>query len=379
MSAPPLTVTLLAPGAVAFLMLGVLQAMYGAAFPLFQARYGVGAAVVGWVASAHFLGSASAPPLVGWLLTRVSLRAVVAGSAVVLGAGVTGVALAPTWALAVTGALVGGLGLGGVSAALNAAYASIGTRAVNLVNAVFGVGSILSPLLVLALGGRSLALPFLVVAALSGLTLLATRVWGVPALRPPAVGASQARPGLTLALFAVLIALYVGLEVGFGAWLARHLDSLRFAAPALILSGYWAGLTAGRVLTGLLGGRVSPPRLVLGAAALTTLAALAATVPALAPAAYVVAGLCLGPIFGTTLAWMATSLPARLVPYLLVAGSAGGVLAPAALGLLYAGAGPVAVPLTLAALGLALTAVVALTARVTGAARRADRQTPERA
>jgi len=365
MSAPPLTVTLLAPGAVAFLMLGVLQAMYGAAFPLFQARYGVGAAVVGWVASAHFLGSASAPPLVGLLLSRVSLRAVVAGSAVVLGAGVTGVALAPTWALAVTGALVGGLGLGGVSAALNAAYASIGTRAVNLVNAVFGLGSILSPLLVLALGGRSLALPFLVVAALSGVTLLATRVWGVPALRPPAASAANGRPGRTLALFAALIALYVGLEVGFGAWLGQHLESLRFAAPALILSGYWAGLTAGRILTGLLGGRVPPSRLVLGAAALTTLAALAATVPALAPAAYVLAGLCLGPIFGTTLAWMAQSLPARLVPYLLVAGSAGGILAPAALGLLYAGAGPVAVPLALAALSLALTGVVALTARVT--------------
>ena len=78
MKAPPLTVTLLAPGAVAFLMLGVLQAMYGAAFPLFQARYGVGPAAVGWVASAHFLGSATAPPLVGLLLSRVSLRAVVA-------------------------------------------------------------------------------------------------------------------------------------------------------------------------------------------------------------------------------------------------------------------------------------------------------------
>ncbi|MBB5233387.1 MFS transporter [Deinococcus budaensis] len=372
MKAPPLTVTLLAPGAVAFLMLGVLQAMYGAAFPLFQARYGVGPAAVGWVASAHFLGSTTAPPLVGLLLSRVSLRAVVAGSAVVLAAGVTGVALAPTWALAVTGALVGGLGLGGVSAALNAAYASIGTRAVNLVNAVFGVGSILSPLLVLALGGRSLALPFLVVAALGGVTLLATRVWGVPALRPP-VAAGSGQPGVTLALFAVLIFLYVGLEVGFGAWLARHLDSLRFGASALILSGYWAGLTAGRILTGLLGGRVSPPRLVLAAAALTTLAALAATVPALSPAAYVLAGLCLGPIFGTTLAWMAASLPARLVPYLLVAGSAGGVLAPAALGALYAGAGPASVPLTLAALGLALSAVVALTARVNWSARHGGR------
>ncbi|MEW6421821.1 MAG: MFS transporter [Deinococcota bacterium] len=366
--APPrLSVGLLAPGATAFLTLGVLQAMYGAAFPLFQARYGVGVAVVGWVASAHFLGSAIAPPLAGVALTRFSVRALVMAALLVLAAGVSAVAFAPSWLVAVAGALVGGLGLGGVSAALNAAYASIGTRAVNLVNAVFGVGSILSPLLVAVLGPASLAWPFLVVAALALGTLGVVRVWNVPALRPPEQGGEATRPGVRLALFALLIGLYVGLEVGFGAWLARHLEALTTAQPALVLSGYWAGLTAGRVLTGLLGGRFAPSSLVLGAAALTTFAACAATQPVLAPGAYIFAGLTLSPIFGTTLAWMTRSLPARLVPYLLVAGSLGGVLAPAALGLLYARSGPGAVPLALGALGLTLTAVVKVTARVTRA------------
>ncbi|GAA5511795.1 hypothetical protein Dcar01_00508 [Deinococcus carri] len=356
---------MLAPGAVAFLTLGVLQAMYGAAFPLFQARYGVGLGVVGWVASAHFLGSAVAPPLAGVALMRVSVRAVVMVSVLVLAAGVTVVALAPTWPAAVGGALVGGLGLGGVSAALNAAYASLGTRAVNLVNAVFGLGSILSPLLVLSLGPASLAWPFLAVAGLALGTLLAARVWGVPGLRPPDRAAAPVQPGLGFVLFALLIGLYVGLEVGFGAWLARHLEALGTARPALVLSGYWAGLTAGRVLTGLLGGRVRPPALVLGAALLAALAALAATRPLLAPGAYVVAGLALGPIFGTTLAWMTRSLPARWVPYLLVSGSVGGILAPAALGLLVARSGTGSIPLALAGLALLLTGVVGLTARVT--------------
>ncbi|MDL2345947.1 MFS transporter, partial [Deinococcus sp. MIMF12] len=153
-------------------------------------------------------------------------------------------------------ALVGGVGLGAVSAAINAAYASIGTRAANLVNAVFGVGSILAPLLVLGLGGLSLAWPFVVVAGLSLLTVVATRIWGVPGLRPPTAGTQAARPGPLLGLFALMLGLYVGMEVGFGAWLARHLGSVGFAAPALILSGYWGGLTLGRVLTGLAGGRV---------------------------------------------------------------------------------------------------------------------------
>ena len=255
--------------------------------------------------------------------------------------------------------------MGEVRAALNAAYASIGTRPVNLVNAVFGVGSILSPLLVLALGRSALAWPLLVVALLGVGTVLAVRTWGVPALRVPEQTAAPHHPGWALVLFGLLIASYVGLEVGFGAWLARHLEALQFASPSLVLSGYWLGLTVGRVLTGIWGGRASPPRLVLASAALVTVCAFAASLPTLAPAAYVLAGLALGPIFGTALTWLSASLSARLVPVLLVTGSVGGILAPAGLGQLYARVGPESVPLALGALGLLLTALVALTARLT--------------
>ena len=66
-----------------------------------------------------------------------------------------GVVLAPAWPLAVASAFLGGFGLGGVSACLNAAYASVGARAVNLVNAVFGVGSMIAPLLVVSLYGEA--------------------------------------------------------------------------------------------------------------------------------------------------------------------------------------------------------------------------------
>ncbi|WP_235514203.1 sugar MFS transporter [Deinococcus sp. Leaf326] len=364
---PRLSVPLLATGAAAFFMMGVLQASYGPAFPYLQERYGVDTAGVGLIASAHFLGSALAPPLAGFALARVSVRRVVVASAVVLIAGMFVLMAAPVWAVAVAGALVGGLGLGGVSAALNSAYASVGTRAVNLVNAVFGVGSILSPLLVVMLAPRNLALPFLVVAALCGLTLLMARRFGVPALRPPALPqATGGRSGVQAALFAGVIACYVGLEVGFGAWAGRHLDSLNYAHAALFVSGYWGGLTLGRVLAGLFGARVRPGVLVLVSAALAAVCALmAATVPALAGAAYVLAGLSLGPVFGSTLAWMTQSLPARFIPFLLVAGSVGGIVAPALMGTLSARAGLGSVPVTLLVMAAALCALTLLTSRVT--------------
>ncbi|ANE44804.1 MFS transporter [Deinococcus puniceus] len=360
-----LSLPLLGAGAAAFFTLGVIQAMYGPAFAFFQTRFDVGTAAVGWIASVHFLGSALAPPLTGVALTRFSLRRVVVFGLLILAAGVGLVAFAPLWNLALAGALVGGLGLGTVSAALNAAYASVGTRAVNLVNAVFGLGSIAAPLVVAGLAPRSLALPFLVVAALSALTLGLVRLWGVPAMQAAPAQAVAARPGVQFGLFAALIAAYVGLEAGFGAWLARHLDGVGLANSAFILSGFWAGLTLGRVITGAVGARVSPPRLVLVSAVLVAVCALAASLTPLAPFAYLLAGLALGPIFGTTLAWMTHTLPARLIPFLLVAGSAGGILMPILLGVLYSRSGPAAVPAALAVLGAVLVALVAATARLT--------------
>ncbi len=170
---------------------------------------------------------------------------------------------------------------------------------------------------------------------------------------------------MQVGFFLVLLACYVGLEVGFGAWAGRHLQSLGYASFAVIVAGYWGGMTVARVLTGLFGARVRPERLVLVCAALTVLCGLAATQAALAPVAYMLAGLALGPVFGTTLVWTTRSLPARWVPFLLTSGSVGGILAPYVLGVLAARFGQGAIPLALAGLAATLVAVVWGTLRVT--------------
>ncbi|BBN93603.1 hypothetical protein DEIGR_102914 [Deinococcus grandis] len=368
---PPLSWTLLAVGVAAFFTLGLIQAMYGPAFGLFQARFGVSTASVGVIASAHFLGSAVAPPLMGLLLRRVTVRAGVSWSLLLLALGVTGVVLAPVWPLAVASAFLGGFGLGGVSACLNAAYASVGSRAVNLVNAVFGVGSMIAPLLVVGLGRADgtpggLAGPFLTVAALCAVTFAVGRVWGVPGIHAPARAAdapAPARPVVQAALFAALIVCYVGLEAGYGAWASRYLTELGLPGAALTLSAFWAALTVGRVLTGVFAGRVGAPRMVLSCGAALVALALAMRVPALAPLAVIVSGLALAPVFGTTLAWLSQVLSARLVPLLLVAGSLGGVLSPWLLGQAFARFGAGAVPVTLAVLAALMLLFTALARR----------------
>ncbi|MBZ9751191.1 MFS transporter [Deinococcus sp. HMF7604] len=364
----PLTWPLLAVGTAAFFTLGVVQAMYGPAFGLFQARYDVPTATVGLIASAHFLGSAAAPLPMGVLLRRVSVRAGTSWSLLVLALGMVGVVLAPAWLLAVAAALVGGLGLGGVSACLNAAYASVGARAVNLVNAVFGVGSMLSPLLVAGLGAGGPGVPFLSVVVLCALALGAGRIWGVPEMAVHTATRLAGRSGVQVGLFAALLVCYVGMEAGYGAWMVRLLRLQSVEAAPLVLSLFWGALTAGRVLMGLWGARLAPAAVVLACAAVLTVCAALSAVPGVATAAFVLAGLALAPVFGTVLAWVSATLSARLVPPLLVAGSLGGALAPALLGTLLAGGGPGAVAAGLGTLAVLMGLFTVLVGRATPAA-----------
>ena len=196
-----------------------------------------------------------------------------------------------------------------------------------------------------------------------------SQFWGVPNIHVPA-GSVPDRPLLgreirQLLLFALLLGLYVALEVGFGAWGGKHLESLGLRGSALVISGYWGGLTAARILTGFFGGRLHPARLILGGAVLAAGCALVTALgqPQLAALAYILAGFALGPIFGTTLAWLTHSLPARLIPFLLLSGSLGGVLMPTLLGWLYARSGAGTVPLGLLVVGALLSGTILLLRR----------------
>lgn len=307
--------------------------MYGPAFPYIQGHFGVGASTVGLIASAHFLGSACAPLLVSGLLGRFSVRWVTVAALLCLLLGVVTVALAPSWELALLGASLGGLGGGGTGAAINSTYAALGNRAINLVNAVFGIGSILSPLAVVWLAPHGLAWPFALVAVLGLLTLVVVRVWGVPPLPRQATQRTLTGSVGLLAAFALLLGSYVSLEVGFGAWAGAHLAALGWKDAGLIVSAYWAGLTLSRIGAGVWGGHWEARRVVQTALLLAVLCAgLAWVWPTAAPVAYSLAGLALGPVFATTLVWMTRHFAPERLPLVLSAGSVGGMVSPVLLG-----------------------------------------------
>ncbi|MBN9734100.1 MULTISPECIES: MFS transporter [unclassified Pseudonocardia] len=331
----------------AFVLIGGLQAAYGPALPTFQERFGLGPTGAGLALSAHFLGGVAGVLLFHRRFNGRSDRAMLVGCHLAVAGGAVVFALASVWWLVLAGALVAGLGFGGLDYGLNHMFAvGFGARStfmLNLLNAFFGVGAIIAPAVVGALGADNYSVVFLAFALLALLLLL-----GLGGVRPrPArteaddpVGADRARTSALLGMvlaFVVLYALNVGIESAVGGWETTHLIGVGWTAgaAATATAAYWLMMTLGRFVVLPLTVHVRPSTIVLvslgGMGACFGLA----MVPALAPWAYAGVGLFIAPIFPTGLAWLYELAPAvrRRAAHVIAASMAGSVVLPTLLGL----------------------------------------------
>lgn len=358
--------TLLITGFLAFLLLGAIQAMYGPAFPGLVERFGVGIERVGLTVSLHFAGSFIAIASSGFWLGRFGYRRVMGVGGLAMAAGAMAVAFAPTWSSVLAGALVAGVGFGLLDIAFNLlparVFAPNAAPALNLLNAMFGVGAVAGPLAV-GLAGSTVRVPFAVVGLL---TLVAT-AFAVrlpePGRSPPSAG--EAIPWIAAGGFIVMYFLYVSGEVGVASWETVHLEPFLGARDAAFATSlYWGALTVGRLLAIPVSARVRPRNLVLGAAVLALLGLLAAHSPPLAPFAYAVTGLAFAPIFPTGIAWLQRVFPRRseqVAPIAVAAANLGPVTTAGAIGAGVAVYGPGVVPTLLTGLiGLLVIVILGL-------------------
>ena len=344
---------------------GLLLSLYGPAIPELREAYGVGGDGSALVLSAHFAGAITG---IGWwgLERRLAARTWLVVAVALLVGGAVGIAFAPAWPVVLVAAFGVGVGFGVVVVEINVLFADgFGERAaamLNLLGACFGAGAVLGPLAVAATGGYRV--PFRAGALLAVVSLALTRDLPRTATPPPAPG--QDRPSLGMvAGFVALCALYVGVESGVGGWEATSLRAagLGAAAAASWTAGYWAALTAGRLLAIPLALRVAPPVLAAGSLALAAAGLALAHLPGLAPVAYTLTGLALGPVFPTALAWLAQAAPGARGPTAMVfaAANLGGVVLPVVIGRLVDASSPGVIPTTILATALAcLVATVAL-------------------
>ena len=144
---------LFASGGIAFLLIGMLQALYGVALPVWSDAFslvdgqgGIFLAMHGAGAFGTVLAGLFGLPILG---LRLGLVLLATGPALIAWGG--------SWPLTLAGGLVTGSGLGMLSAVVNRRFlGDFGARGpgmVGLVNALSGLGAIASPLLFLAVGG----------------------------------------------------------------------------------------------------------------------------------------------------------------------------------------------------------------------------------
>jgi len=333
----------------AILLVGASDGAFGVLLPSIRTHYGITNATVGLL----FLFST-----LGYLIASFNNGVLVAifgpGRALLIGALLFVVAallisVKFPFLLLLPLMLVLGFGVAMLDAGLNT-YIAILPRSVALLNyfhAFYGVGAWLGPLfatgvLAIGLGWNSLYLMW------GGLgILMAVGIWytfrqtaaekaaesSLDQTRGVFVEALKTR---TVWLAALFLLFYVGTEVTLGGWSFSFLTEERHGDPVLmgwVVSGYWLGLTLGRLLLG----RVT---LALGEKVMITLClggvALGILLVWLLPLAWMAAfglfltGFSLGPLFPTMIALTSRLVPSRLlasaVGFLTSLGSMGGAL-----------------------------------------------------
>lgn len=347
----------------AFLLIGALQALYGPSFPVLRERFAIGPEWASIAISAQFGGSFIGIVFASQLLRAFGYRRVLAAAAAGVALGGAVIALAPTWGFVLGGALLAGAGAGLLNVTCNLLIAVTfmprAAPALNLINALFGVGAALGPLLVTAAAPR-FALPFALVGIVGAALLPWVARLRLPALLPAGRDTVPLAWG-SLAGFAFLYIFYVSVEVGVTSWQTEYLTPHFGIRAAAFTSLYWAAITVGRFIAAPISSRLKSHRMVLYSAIATTVFMIAAHRVASAPIAFALVGLSLAPIFPTALAWLTEVFPRRadqVTPVVVAAANLGPALSSPLIGVIVQAQGVRAVPTVLSGLALVLLATV---------------------
>jgi fucose permease len=298
----------------AFVSLGLPDGVLGVAWPSIRHELSVPIDRLGLLLTSSMIGYLLATATSGEIVRRLGVGKLLLASTMLVVVSLAGYAAAPSWGVFVALGLFAGLGAGAIDAGINAfAAANFRPGVVSWLHACYGIGATIGPLTMASVivSGLSWRVGYGLLAAglaLMGLFFLLTlRLWDA---KPP-TGASEAahvsathalrRPIVWLHL--VIFFIYTGTEVTAGQWLfsvftESRLMSVRVAGTCIGL--YWGGLTAGRIIFGVLVERlttVSMIRIGMFAAPLAAAVLIPHLNPIFTAAACATLGFALAPIY----------------------------------------------------------------------------------
>lgn len=270
-----------------FISLGLPDGMLGVAWPSMRAEFALPLDAISKVLVVFMVGYLVATFASGWLLARMNVGMLLALSGAATATGLLGYAYAPAWGVLVGLSLVAGLGAGAIDAGLNTyAATNYSARTMNWLHACYGVGAAAGPVLLTRLlesgspwqrGYVLIGIGELVLVA----CFLATLSWWPKQASPEgnAAASPQAPPAhasllSSLRLKSVWLGIatffiYTGTEAAVGTWAYTYLTQhfgLSAAEGGWWAGAYWGSLTVGRIVAGLIAGRLSAASLIRGGA-----------------------------------------------------------------------------------------------------------------
>jgi fucose permease len=224
----------------------------------------------------------------------------------------------------------------------------------NALHFFFGVGAFLAPIFVaqaILMTGTFNGAYWLIALLVLPMAVIMFRL---PSPAHPATHAhgEDARPQtnmLLVVLIAVFFFLYVGMEIGFGGWIASYAVSVGFgdvAAAAVLTSAFWGALTLGRLIAIPIGARISPRVIMyanlLGCIVSTLVILLGGGAPASLWIGTLGVGLFMAPMFATMISFAETRMriTGKITSIFLTGSSIGGMTLPWLIGQLFDVTGP---------------------------------------
>jgi fucose permease len=317
----------------AFILIGANDGAVGVLLPSMMFHYHVDKGTIGLVFLSMTLGFLISAFNSGLLVEKLGPRRyLMSGTAFLLLAMFT-ISLAPPFLVFVAALLPLGFGVAVIDAGLNAYIAGLPRNAalLNYLHAFYGAGALLGPIiassmLALQLGWNHVYDVWILMSVilLIGFGLVfknrhAAAREGARANKGDGNILFNALKLHVVWIAAFFLVFYTGTEVSLGGWSYSFLTEVRHGSTLLsgwVVSGYWFGLTLGRLFLANVAQKVGSKHLIQGCL-LGVIAGvlLVWLVPSEAVAAFGLCftGFCLGPIFPTTIALTSELMPGRML------------------------------------------------------------------
>ena len=372
-----------------FVVLGMSVSVPGVTWPSVADTFGRSLADLGYVTFLFGSGYTVSSYASGRLSSEYGIGRVLIAAAVTGTVALVGLTSSPAWPMFLISTALLGVGGGLVDAATNT-YVAIrrGARAMGSIHGIFGIGAIAGPLLVTALlqGGTSWRVAYALLAA--GQSLYVAGLWHFARRVDVRSGDDSAKPRrgqlrTPVVMWSLMVFfVYAGIGAGAGIWAFAYLTEERGISDGiggLIVGAYWGGLTASRLLLGVVGDRFPPDTILrwsVGSSAIGFALLWWSPTNWLAAVALVSAGFAHGPLFPLEMLLtprrVGESLTSRVVGFEIAAANVGGALLPSMMGLAVGLIGLAVIPPILFVNAIALIVVVEILRKVSTDAEDAD-------